>query len=178
MIEWAKNRTKENSQVLYQYNKESPNLYSILNIAFMVPNGRVFVDCSATSWQKLQEEATRKGLQNLQRLESEPSLFADSKLLAITDSLDTMRKLTREKPIGDRKLLGFFSPDRKDSIDTLYRLYVDHSIRKVQITPSFYYGFEVFDHFFWHSEDPRGFFEVEKKRFVMYHIWNLSLIHI
>ena len=177
MVEWAKNRTREDSQVLYQYNKEAPNRYSVLNIASLVPRGRVFVDCSASSWEALQGEATRLGLQNVRRLESESetSLFAEDKLLAITDSLDTMRKLTRDRFIGDRKLLGFFSPDRKDSIDTLYRLYVDHSIRKVQITPSFYYGFEVFDHFFWHSEDPRGFFEVEKGRYKMFHIWNSKI---
>ena len=83
--------------------------------------------------------------------------------------------MTRDSPIGDRLILGFFSPGQKDSIDTLYRLYVDHRIRKVQFTPSFYFGWEVFDHFFWHSENPQGFFEIEKKRFIIFQIWNSRL---
>ena len=45
VIEWARNRTKEDSKVLYQCDKERPNLYSILNIASVVPKGKVYVDC-------------------------------------------------------------------------------------------------------------------------------------
>ena len=57
----------------------------------------------------------------------------------------------------------------------LYSLYVRYHIRKVAIIPSFYYGFKIFDHFFWHSESPKGFFEVQAKGYVIFQFWNQPL---
>ena len=53
-------------------------------------------------------------------------------------------------------------------------MYARYRIRKVSIFPSFYFGYEVFDHFLWHSEQPSGFYEIEKPRYTIYQAWGGS----
>jgi hypothetical protein len=48
-------------------------------------------------------------------------------------------------------------------------------IRKVQIVPSFYYGYKVFDHFLWHSEQPEGFFEIQALGNTVFQVWNQGI---
>jgi hypothetical protein len=76
----------------------------------------------------------------------------------ITDALETIKKVAKDSPLSDRLLLAYIPHQQKEDIDMLYRLYVDHRIRKLQISPNYYFGYVIFDHFFWHSEDPSGFF--------------------
>ena len=65
MIEWVKNRSKSDSQIFYQHNPENVNLFVVLNIASLVPQGKVILDSSSESWTKVAQEAAKLGITNI-----------------------------------------------------------------------------------------------------------------
>jgi hypothetical protein len=46
IVEWARNRTRKGSNVLYEHDPEAPNLFAVLNIASFVEDRKVFLRCS------------------------------------------------------------------------------------------------------------------------------------
>lgn len=46
VVEWAKNRTKQDSTVYYDY-ADSANTLTVLNIAALIPKGKLLLKCSS-----------------------------------------------------------------------------------------------------------------------------------
>ena len=75
VVEWVKNRTKEDSQVFYELKYTDVNLFTLLNVAKLVPRGKVVVNCSDKSWKKVEEYAKRQGIKNIHPLKHYPDII-------------------------------------------------------------------------------------------------------
>lgn len=73
-------------------------------------------------------------------------------------------------------MLAYFDQKTEGSTDFLYKLYVNHYIRRVRIKSSFYYGYEIFDNFLFSSENPTGYFEIQKQTYTIYQFWSQDTI--
>lgn len=74
-MEWVKNRTKEDSQIFYELKYADVNLFSLLNVAKVVPKGKVVVNCSDKSWNKIEEHAKRYNISNIHPLKHYPNII-------------------------------------------------------------------------------------------------------
>ena len=75
VVEWVKNRTKEDSQIFYELKYIDINLFSLLNVAKLVPKGKVVVSCSDKSWKKVEEHSKKLKINNIHPLKHYPDII-------------------------------------------------------------------------------------------------------
>ena len=154
VVEWVRNRTKSNSTVFLQ--QKTLNLLTALNVAALVPNGKLLLKTEEAEWQKVSRYAAELNVKNINRLGENDSFIAAEYF--ITENAATVQMLAAEINQKQRVVLAYFDEAVEGSKELLYKLYARFWIRRVAIFPSFYFGYEVFDHFLWSSEHPKGFF--------------------
>ncbi len=116
------------------------NLFVVLNIAAIVPKGKLLVHCSLESWYKLLNQTARLSVNNIEFIDT-PTENEFSSQLIITESSHTIQSITEGRELGSRFVLYYLNDKNDVGKELLYRVYVRHHVRKVGIFPSFFYGY-------------------------------------
>jgi hypothetical protein len=145
----------------------------VLNAAALVPQGRLLLKAAEAEWERVSRYAAVLSIRNIERVGPGDSFLAAEYF--ITDRAATVERLQAEISQKERVVLAYFDEAVPGSKELLYALYARFWVRRVAIVPSFYFGFEVFDHFLWSSEHPKGFFELQKLKYVVFQFWAQSI---